>query len=177
GRPPSSLSLPASHGWCHLHLRERGSPMKNRKREICTSGSVRDEDGQPPHLLGRRAFLHLTSRRCRAAGQSGKVRALAGTTATRSEALPEVPTIGETISGFEASTWQGIGAPKGTPDEIVVTLNKEINAALADETIKARLAELGSVAMPMSPAEFEKIVVEETEKWAKVIRAANIKAD
>jgi tripartite-type tricarboxylate transporter receptor subunit TctC len=109
--------------------------------------------------------------------KSGKVRALAVTTAKRSEALPEVPTIGETISGFEASTWQGIGAPKGTPDEIVVTLNKEINAALADEKIKARLAELGSVPMPMSPAKFEKIVVEETEKWAKVIRAANIKAE
>src|ERR1700747_162754 len=59
--PTSSLSLPASHGWCHLHLRERGSPMKNRKREICTSGSVRDEDGQPPHLLGRRNFLHLVA--------------------------------------------------------------------------------------------------------------------
>src|ERR1700751_3802242 len=59
--PTSSLSLPASHGWCHLHLRERGSPMKNRKREICTSGSVRDEDGQPPHLLGRRTFLHLAA--------------------------------------------------------------------------------------------------------------------
>src|SRR5712692_7629699 len=58
---PPSLSLPASHGWCHLHLRERGSPMKNRKREICTSGSVRDEDGQPPHLLGRRNFLHLAA--------------------------------------------------------------------------------------------------------------------
>src|SRR5262249_50237065 len=61
GRPLSSRSLPASHGWCHLHLRERGSPMKNRKREICTSGSVRDEDGQPPHLLGRRRFLHLAA--------------------------------------------------------------------------------------------------------------------
>src|SRR6516162_8140698 len=61
GRPTSSLSLPASHGWCHLHLRERGSPMKNRTREICTSGSVRDEDGQPPHLLGRRNFLHLAA--------------------------------------------------------------------------------------------------------------------
>src|SRR5262245_7617603 len=109
--------------------------------------------------------------------KSGMVRALAVTTAKRSEALPEVPTIGETISGFEASTWQGIGAPKGTPDEIVVTLNKEINGALADEKIKARLAELGSVPMATSPAEFEKIVVEETEKWGKVIRAANIKLE
>jgi tripartite-type tricarboxylate transporter receptor subunit TctC len=109
--------------------------------------------------------------------KSGKVRALAVTTAKRSEALPEVPTIGETISGFEASTWQGIGAPNGTPEEIVATLNKEINAALADEKIKARLAELGSVPMPMSPADFAKLIADETEKWAKVIRAANIKPE
>jgi tripartite-type tricarboxylate transporter receptor subunit TctC len=109
--------------------------------------------------------------------KSGKVRALAVTTAKRSEALPEVPTIGETISGFEASTWQGIGAPNGTPEEIVVTLNKEINAALADEKIKARLAELGSVPMPMSPADFAKLIAGETEKWAKVIQAANIKPE
>ena len=88
--------------------------------------------------------------------KSGKVRALAVTTAKRSEALPEVPAIGETISGFEASTWQGIGAPKDTPAEVVVTLNKEINVALADGKIKVRLAELGSVPTPMSPAEFEK---------------------
>jgi tripartite-type tricarboxylate transporter receptor subunit TctC len=88
--------------------------------------------------------------------KSGKVRALAVTTAKRSEALPEVPTVGETISGFEASTWQGIGAPKDTPDDIVATLNKEINAALTNEKIKARLAELSSVPMPMSPAEFER---------------------
>lgn len=109
--------------------------------------------------------------------KSGKVRALAVTTAKRSEALPEVPTIGETISGFEASTWQGIGAPNGTPEEIVVTLNKEINAALADEKIKARLAELGSVPMPMSPADFAKLIVDETEKWGKVIRAASVKPE
>src|SRR5262245_13404939 len=109
--------------------------------------------------------------------ESGKVRALAVTTAKRSEALPEVPTTGETISGFEASTWQGIGAPKGTPDEIVVPLNKKINAALADEKIKARLAELGSVPMPMSPADFAKLIADETEKWAKVIGAANIKPE
>src|SRR5262245_18756807 len=109
--------------------------------------------------------------------ESGKVRALAVTTAKRSEALPEVPTIGETISGSEASTWQGIGAPNGTPEEIVITLNKEINAALADEKIKARLAELGSVPMPMSPADFAKLIADETEKWGKVIRAANIKPE
>ena len=107
--------------------------------------------------------------------KAGKVRALAVTSAQRSEALPDVPTVGEFVAGFEASTWQGIGAPKSTPAEIVNTLNKEINAALADPKIKARLANLGSVPMPMSPADFENLVVAETEKWAKVIREADFK--
>jgi tripartite-type tricarboxylate transporter receptor subunit TctC len=107
--------------------------------------------------------------------RAGKVRALAVTTATRSEALPEVPTVGDFVPGFEASTWQGIGAPKDTPAEIVVRLNKEINAALADPGIKARLADLGSVPTPVSPADFAKRIADETEKWGKVIRAANIK--
>src|SRR5215813_13665161 len=106
--------------------------------------------------------------------RGGNIRALAVTTAKRSEALPDVPTIGESVPGFEANTWQGIGTPKGTPAEIVTLLNKEINAALADRTIKARLDELGSVPSPMSPAEFEKYIADETEKWAKVIRRANI---
>ena len=106
--------------------------------------------------------------------KAGKIRALAVTTAKRSEALPDVPTIAESVPGFEASTWQGIGAPKNTPPEIITTLNKQINAALADADIKAHLAELGSVPNPMSPAEFETFIVEETEKWAKVIREANI---
>jgi tripartite-type tricarboxylate transporter receptor subunit TctC len=106
--------------------------------------------------------------------KGGKVRALAVTTAKRSEALPDVPTIGESVPGFEANTWQGIGAPKDTPAEVVVTLNNEINAALADGKIKARLAELGSVPTPMSPAEFEKFIVDETAKWGKVIREAKI---
>jgi len=106
--------------------------------------------------------------------RAGNIRALAVTTAKRSQALPDVPTIGDSVPGFEANTWQGIGTPKGTPAEIVALLNKEINAALADPTIKARLAELGSVPSPMSPPEFEKYIVDETEKWAKVIRQANI---
>jgi tripartite-type tricarboxylate transporter receptor subunit TctC len=106
--------------------------------------------------------------------RAGKVRALAVSTAKRSDALPEVPTVGESVPGFEASTWQGIGAPKNTPAEIVDRLNKEINAALADPTIKARLADLGSMPTPMSPADFAKYIVEETEKWGKVIREANI---
>jgi len=109
--------------------------------------------------------------------RAGQVRALAVTTAKRSEALPDVPTVGESVTGFEASTWQGIGAPKNTPAEIVAKLNKEINAALADPTIKARLANLGSVPTPMSPAEFESFIVAETEKWGKVIRTANIKLE
>jgi len=109
--------------------------------------------------------------------QAGQVRALAVTTAKRSEALPDVPTVGESVTGFEASTWQGIGAPKNTPAEIVAELNKEINAALADPKIKERLANLGSMPMPMSPAEFHSFIVAETEKWGKVIRAANIRAE
>jgi tripartite-type tricarboxylate transporter receptor subunit TctC len=107
--------------------------------------------------------------------KAGKVRALAVTTAKRSEALPEAPTVADFVPGFEASTWQGIGAPKGTPPEIVERLNKEINAALADPKIKARLADLGSVPSPMSPADFQKMIIAETEKWGKVIRQANIK--
>jgi tripartite-type tricarboxylate transporter receptor subunit TctC len=108
--------------------------------------------------------------------RAGKLRALAVTTATRSEALPDLPTIGEFVPGYEASGWYGIGAPKGTPVEIVEKLNKEINAALADPRIKVRLA-AGGEPMPMSPGAFGKFIVDETKKWAKVIRAANIKAD
>lgn len=107
--------------------------------------------------------------------KAGKVSALAVTTATRSRALPEVPTVAESVPGFESSTWQGIGAPKNTSGEIVDTLNKEINAALADPKIKARLADLGSVPMPMSPSDFENLIVAETAKWAKVIHEAKIK--
>jgi tripartite-type tricarboxylate transporter receptor subunit TctC len=107
--------------------------------------------------------------------KAGNVRALAVTSAQRSEALPDVPAVGEFVPGFEASTWQGIGAPKNTPAEIVGKPNREINAALADPKIKARLANLGSAPAPMSPADFEKIMVAETAKWAKVIHEADIK--
>ncbi len=109
--------------------------------------------------------------------RAGKVRALAMTTAARSQALPEVPTVGETLPGFEASTWQGIGAPRNTPIEIVERLHNEINSALADPAITARLADLGSVPTAMSRADFEKLIATETEKWAGVIRAANIKPE
>jgi tripartite-type tricarboxylate transporter receptor subunit TctC len=106
----------------------------------------------------------------------GKLRALAVTTAARSEALPEIPTVGESVPGYEASLWNGIGAPKGTPAEIVEKLNAEINAALADPGIKGRLSGLGSTISASSAAEFGKLVAEDTEKWRNLIRAANIKA-
>jgi tripartite-type tricarboxylate transporter receptor subunit TctC len=109
--------------------------------------------------------------------RAGRLRALAVTTATRSDVLSDIPTVGEFLPGYEASGWAGIGAPKTTPAEIVEKLNKEINGALADEKIKARLADLGSVPMPMSPADFGKFIAEDTEKWGKVIRAANIKPE
>jgi tripartite-type tricarboxylate transporter receptor subunit TctC len=109
--------------------------------------------------------------------RAGKVHPLAVTTATRSEALPDVPTVSEFVPGYEASIWFGIGAPKNTPAEIVDKLNKEINAALADPNIKARLVDLGGVALPGSPADFGKLIADETEKWGKVIRAANIKPE
>ena len=108
--------------------------------------------------------------------RAGKLPALAVTTATRSEALPEIPTVGNFVPGYEASTWQGVGAPKNTPAEIVDKLNKEINAGLADRKLKARLADLGATVLAGSPADFGKLIAEETEKWGKVIRAANIKA-
>ena len=109
--------------------------------------------------------------------KTGKVRALAITSATRSEALPEIPTVGEFVPGYEASNWWGIGTPQDTPAEIVDKLNREINAGLADPKIKARLADLGGPPLAGSSADFGKLIAEETEKWGKVIRAANIKAE
>ena len=109
--------------------------------------------------------------------RAGTLRALAVTTATRSQALPDVPSVGEFVPGYEASGWFGVGAPKATPTEIVEKLNKEVNAALHDPKMKARLADLGGVALPGSPAEFGKLIADETEKWAKVIKFAGLKAD
>jgi tripartite-type tricarboxylate transporter receptor subunit TctC len=109
--------------------------------------------------------------------RTGKLRALAVTTTVRSEALPDIPTLGETLPGFEASFWAGFGAPRGTPTEIIDRLNKEINAGLADAKIKARLADFGGTVLAGSPADFGKLIAGETEKWAKVIRAAHIKVE
>jgi len=109
--------------------------------------------------------------------RAGKLRALAVTTATRSEALPEVPTVGEFVPGYEASAFFGIGAPKDTPAEIVETLNKEINAGLVDPQLKARIAELGGTVLALSPADFGKFIADETEKWAKVVKFSGAKPD
>jgi tripartite-type tricarboxylate transporter receptor subunit TctC len=109
--------------------------------------------------------------------RAGRLRALAVTAATRSEALPQIPTASEFVPGFEATGWYGVGAPNTTPAEIVDRLNKEINAGLADPKIKARLADLGGDALALSPADFGKLIADETEKWRKVIRAGNIKPD
>jgi tripartite-type tricarboxylate transporter receptor subunit TctC len=109
--------------------------------------------------------------------RASRLRALAVTTATRSEALPDIPTIGDFVPGFEASQWVGLSAPKNTASELLIKLNREINAGLADPRLKARFADLGGMVLPGSAADFAKLIADDTEKWGKVIRAANIKAD
>jgi tripartite-type tricarboxylate transporter receptor subunit TctC len=109
--------------------------------------------------------------------RAGKLRALAVTTVSRSPVLPNIPTLGESLPGFEANSWIAIGAPKHTPAEIIDKLNREINAGLADPKIVGRLTDLGSTALILSPADLDKFVVDETEKWSKVVRAAGIKAE
>jgi len=109
--------------------------------------------------------------------RSGKLRAIAVTTTTRLDLLPDIPTVGEFLPGFEASVWFGIGAPRNTPPDIIEKLNKEINAALADPKLRARLAELDGTVLAGSPTDFGKLIADETEKWGNVIRALNIKVE
>jgi len=109
--------------------------------------------------------------------RAGRLRPLAVTTATRSDALPDIPTVGDFVPGYEASAVNGIGAPRATPTEIVDKLNKEINAGLADPKLKARLADIGASVLVGSPADYGKLIAEETEKWGKVIKFANIKPE
>jgi tripartite-type tricarboxylate transporter receptor subunit TctC len=109
--------------------------------------------------------------------RTGKLRALAVTTAKRSEALPGIPTVGEFLPGYEASNWYGVGIPKNTPAEIIDKLNKEINAGLADPKIKARLADFGGTPLVGSPADFGKLIADETEKWGKVVKFVGIKPE
>jgi tripartite-type tricarboxylate transporter receptor subunit TctC len=109
--------------------------------------------------------------------KAGRLRALAITSATRSEALPDLPTVGEFVPGYETSLWLGLGAPKGTPANIIDTLNKETNAALTNPKIKARLADLGGTMLPGTPADFGKLIADETEKWGKVVKFTGIKPE
>jgi tripartite-type tricarboxylate transporter receptor subunit TctC len=109
--------------------------------------------------------------------RAGRLRPLGVTVAARWPALPDVPPIAETVPGYEASVWYGIAAPKGTPPEVVAALNRSVNAALANPKMQARLADLGGIPMPMSPGEFGKLVADETEKWAKVVKAANLSVE
>ncbi len=108
---------------------------------------------------------------------AGKLRALAVTTSTRSELLPDVPTVAEFVPGYESSTWYGIGAPRGTPADVVDRLNREINAVLADQTLKTRMADLGGAPLGGSPADFSELIAADTEKWGKVVRFASIKPE
>jgi len=172
-----------------------------RKLNMASPGT-----GSPPHLLGElfmmmtgTSMIHVPYRGSGPAlidllaGQvqvgfdplpasieyvrAGRLRALAVCTATRSHALPDVPTVSEFVPGYESSAWYGIGAPRDTPAKIVEKLNKEINAGLADPNMKARLVDLGGTVLAGSPADFGKLLGSETEKWGKVIRSANIKAE
>jgi tripartite-type tricarboxylate transporter receptor subunit TctC len=109
--------------------------------------------------------------------RAGKLRALAVTTATRSEALPDVPVLSDFVPGYEASAWFGVGVPKGTPRAVIDKLNREVNLALADPKIRAKLAELGGTMTPGTPEDFGKTIAEETDKWAKVVNAAGVKVE
>jgi tripartite-type tricarboxylate transporter receptor subunit TctC len=109
--------------------------------------------------------------------RAGRLRALGVTSAKRADALPDVPSIGETVPGYEVSVWNGIAAPKGTPPEVIDTLNRAVNAALADERLKARFSELGGAPMPMTPTEFGALVARETQKWAKVVKFSGAKPE
>jgi tripartite-type tricarboxylate transporter receptor subunit TctC len=141
-----------------IHVPYRGNPLTD-----LLSGQTQVYFGPIPGSIG---FI-----------RDGKLRALAVTTATRSEALPDIPALSEFVPGYEASGWYGIGAPKGTPAEIINKLNKEINASLADPTFKARLADLGGTVLSGLPDDFGRFIAGDVEKWAKVIHAAGIEPE
>jgi tripartite-type tricarboxylate transporter receptor subunit TctC len=128
-------------------------------------------------VSGQVQFMSVTTAASNNYVKAGTLRALAVTSLTRLEELPNIPAVGEVLSGYEASIWFGIGAPKNTPTEIIEMLNKEVNAALGDPKMKARLTDLGGTALAGSPADFGTLIASETEKWGKVIRSANIKAE
>jgi tripartite-type tricarboxylate transporter receptor subunit TctC len=128
-------------------------------------------------LIGGRVQVMFTSLPTLEFNRAGKLRALAVTTATRAEALPDVPTIGEFVPGYEASGWYGLGAPRDTPPAVIERLNREINAGLADPEIKARLADLDGAALIGSPADFGRLIADETQKWGRVVKFAGLKAE
>jgi len=129
-------------------------------------------------LLGNRVQVHFSGLASSIETiRTGKLNALAVTTRTRSSGLPHIPALSDFVPGYESSAWFGVGAPKNTPAEIIGKLNKEINAALADSKIQARIADLGGSVLPGSPADFGKLIAEETEKWGKVVKFAGIKTD
>ena len=137
--------------------------------------------GGPPALsdliAGQVQVMFAAISACIENVRAGKLRPLAVTTASRSDVLPDIPTVGVYVPGYEVSGWGGIGAPRGTPVEIIERLNKEITLDLADSMMKARFANLGSAPLTGSPGEFGKFIADETEKWAKVIHTANIKPE
>ena len=174
---PGKINMASAGIGIRTSCRRRAVQDDDRRRHAARALSRR---GARAHRSARRAgagrVRHHAARRIEHI-RAGKLRALAVTTATRSEALPDIPTVGDFVPGYEASTWYGMGAPKNTPAEVIDKLNKEINAGLADPKMKARLADLGGTVLPGSPADFGKLIADETEKWGKVIRAANIKPE
>jgi tripartite-type tricarboxylate transporter receptor subunit TctC len=164
-------------------LKERGMQSSMASTGNTKVDASKTVDKLPPELDGGQPTKGLATSSGTALSSSmeyikaGKLRALAVTTAARSEALPGVPTVGDFVPGYEASVWNGVGAPKNTPAEVVERLNKEINATLSDPKIKARFADLGGMALAGSSTDFGKFMADETAKWGKVIRAANIKPE
>jgi tripartite-type tricarboxylate transporter receptor subunit TctC len=141
-----------------VHIPYRGNPLPD-----VLAGQVQVYFGPIPASMG---YI-----------RAGKLRALAVTSATRSPELPDIPTVAEFVPGYQASSWYGIGAPKNMPTELIEKLNTEINAALANTAMKARLVELGAEPMPMTPVEFGTFIVNETDKWGKVVKFAGVKVD
>jgi tripartite-type tricarboxylate transporter receptor subunit TctC len=133
--------------------------------------------GIPDLMSGRVEVMFLPVASAIGYIRGGKLRPLGVTTTTRTDVLPDVPAIGDFVPGYEATNWEGLGAPANTPPEIISVINSHVNAALADATFKARLTDLGGEPFASSPAEFGKFIVEYTEKWGKVIRGAGIKAE
>jgi tripartite-type tricarboxylate transporter receptor subunit TctC len=152
------FKMMASIDMLHVPYRGGGQVMTD-----LMAGQVQVSFGSMPSLVG---YI-----------RTDKLRALGVTTASRSDALPDIPTVGDFVPGYESNGWYGIGAPRNTPAEVIDKLNKEINTGLADPKIKARFADVGTTPFAGSPSDFGKLIAEETEKWAKVVKFASIKPE